>query len=267
MNKFFFTIDVDYTHGTDDGLSRLLEFCEQENLPATLFVAGRYAHEYPKQIKKAINQGHDIGTHGWKHDEDPEENFKSPGKERQFELISRATDAVESAVGCRPEMFRAPDLGVTGRTLDVLEDLGYRLDSSIPSRRLGLGCLKTPSQFFAPPTIYHPDRKNINLRGDHSLVEVPPSSWGVPINMSAIRTFGFRMVRWFAKRAIRRSGYLNFYVHPVEVTDPRHLKPRTHQPKRYQENLGPQNLDLLRELVAWVRSEKLEPRLLSTEYL
>lgn len=191
----------------------------------------------------------------------------SPGKDKQFELISRATAAIESACGRRPEMFRAPDLAINETTLEVLEDLGYRLDSSVPSRRVGLGYLKTPSRFFAPLTSYHPDRKNISVRGDCPLVEVPPSSWGMPVNMSAIRTFGFRTVRWFAKRAIRRSGYLNFYIHPVEVTNPRYLKFPLNGPKRYQEGIGPQNLDLLQELVDWVRAEKLEPRTLSGEYL
>ena len=138
----------------------------------------------------------------------------------------------------------------------VLEDLGYLLDSSVPSRRLSVGLQRNvPRQFFAPAGVYKPSRLDISREGDCSILEVPPSSFFVPFNMSAIRAFGLSKLKWVANMASRSAGFLNFYIHPVEVSDPSGLKPRPHEPKRYREGLGPENIDVLEELVDWVRDE------------
>ena len=73
--RFLFTIDVDWIPGSEVGLKGLFEFCDKYKLEATLFIAGRFAEAYPELISEAARRGYELGTHGWEHGINTEENL------------------------------------------------------------------------------------------------------------------------------------------------------------------------------------------------
>src|SRR2546426_164725 len=109
--QWHFTIDVDWTPGSEIGLEGLLHFCDRWKLQATIFFAGRFAEAYPDLVRECWRRGHELGTHGWEHGGlEEDEDFRSASYDQQREWIRLATEAVEKASGIRPVVFRAPNL-------------------------------------------------------------------------------------------------------------------------------------------------------------
>jgi peptidoglycan-N-acetylglucosamine deacetylase len=220
-------------------------------MTATVFVTGQFALHYPELIQEAAHRGYDLGTHGWRHGVDPTENFRTAPYDTQRRWIELSTEAVERVAGVRPTAFRAPNLWVSESTLRALEDCGYRYDSSVPARRFdfGIGQVSSPRYFRAPVVAYHPARGDLACQGDSPVVEVPPSAFFLPANMSSLRVLGLGAVRWMMRRVRAATPLLVSYVHPVEFELAANLEMPEGVPRRYRSGLGPKNLVLLEALI------------------
>jgi peptidoglycan/xylan/chitin deacetylase (PgdA/CDA1 family) len=219
MPRFYFTVDCDWVPGSQIGLQRLLNLCDQFRIKGTIFFAGRFAENYPDLVHECHRRGHQLGTHGWAHGGlEHDEDFRMAGYEQQRKWISQATDAVEQAAGIRPVIFRAPNLRIGDATLRALEDEGYRYDSSVPARRfdMGFGRVHYTEYFWAPLEPYNPSWQGLHRPGKSNILEIPPSACLFPINLATLRVLGLpvlkRMIDWVG----RRSQHLVFYCHPFE---------------------------------------------------
>jgi len=254
--RFLFSVDADWIPGSDAGLRRLYDFCDQEQLRATVFATGKFAETYPALLREGAERGWEVGTHGWEHPLDESEDFITGTYEQQRRWMELSANAVENATGTRPVSFRAPNLHVSEVTLRVLGELGYKIDSSVPAHRFDFfyGQVNNFRYFRAPLDVYHPSPANLAKRGDSAIIEVPPSAFFLPMNMSSLRVLGIRAVKWAVRRISERSPILVFYVHPIEFEVPENQTIPGGAPARYHRGLGPQNLELVRELVHYVRS-------------
>jgi hypothetical protein len=252
LRRFYFSIDVDYVRGSDAGLIALYEFCDRMRLAPTLFITGLFAVEYAELIAEAGRRGYQLGTHGWRHD--AREDYRSAPYCKQRDWIRKATDAVHRASGVVPAAFRAPNLWIGETTFQVLEEEGYRVDSSVPSGRVLLGYGRANSLRYAraPLAAYHPCRHDLGRRGDSSIVEIPPSAMLVPINMSALRVFGLSAMCCTVRCLLRISPILVFYVHPAEMTPRECLQLPAGEPRRHRAGLGPHNFAVLEQFVRYV---------------
>ncbi|MCC6139956.1 MAG: polysaccharide deacetylase family protein [Nitrospira sp.] len=255
--QFYFTIDCDWVPGSHVGLESLLERCDRFRIKATIFFAGRFAETYPDLVRECLHRGHQLGTHGWAHGAlEEDEDFRNASYEQQRQWIRRATDAVEKAAGIRPVVFRSPNLWIGETTLRVLEEEGYRCDSSVPARRfdMGFGRVHYLTYFGAPRDPYRPSRNNLNRPGDSSIVEVPPSSCLFPINLATLRTLGLptfqRMIRWIGQR----SRHLVFYCHPGEFVPAAKQTFPPSMSKWNRRGMGPNNLLLVENLLAHIHA-------------
>lgn len=86
-----------------DTTSQLLDILKQEQVHATFFVLGSRAQYYPELVRRAADEGHQIGTHTYGH----KQLTKLTDKERRDE-IERANEAIENAVGALPTALRPP---------------------------------------------------------------------------------------------------------------------------------------------------------------
>ena len=254
--NFYFTIDVDWFPRSQGGLLRLYDFCERFHLKPTLFVTGRFADAFRELLCEASARGYEIGTHGWEHGLNRDEDFRSGTYNEQKRWLGLSTDAVVKATGKIPTAFRAPNLSISETTLRVLEEMHYTVDSSVPARRfdLGYGQVSNPRYFMAPLRPYHPSLRNLAREGSSPVLEVPPSAFLVPINMSSLRMLGLATVKWAIRRIAKRSSILVFYGHPAEFEFSQTLQMPPELPARYRKGLGPFHLDLLGRFVAYVLS-------------
>lgn len=107
------------------GLPRALALFAELGLSVTFFVEGWNGIHHPQAIESMLEHGHEVGLHGWVH-----EQWATLSEEQQEILLWDGTAALRLA-GADPQGFRAPGGYRGSRTAAVLDDLGYRYDSSI----------------------------------------------------------------------------------------------------------------------------------------
>jgi peptidoglycan/xylan/chitin deacetylase (PgdA/CDA1 family) len=115
-------------YGATRGVQRCLDVLSAHSLTCSWMVPGLNIVNYPRQMKAIAERGHEIGNHGWAH-----ENFGHRTLEQQRELLLRTNDAIEQLTGSQPAGFRAPAGELTGDTLRLLTTLGFRWSSSTRS--------------------------------------------------------------------------------------------------------------------------------------
>jgi peptidoglycan/xylan/chitin deacetylase (PgdA/CDA1 family) len=112
----------------DDGPSKLtprvLDILKEEGVPATFFVLGQQAEEYPDTIKRIVQEGHAIGNHTYDH-----VYSELYGDFTEFWRQVRETDQILGDIaGVHPRLLRAP--GGTAGNFDAfyfywLDQAGY----------------------------------------------------------------------------------------------------------------------------------------------
>ena len=267
--QWHFTIDVDWVPGSEVGLEGLLDFCDRRKLKATIFVAGRFAETYPDLIRDCRRRGHELGTHGWEHGGlEKDEDFRSASYDQQREWIRLATEAVEKASGIRPAVFRAPSLWIGETTLRVLEDEGYRYDSSVPARRFdcGFGRVHYLKYFRAPSEPYRLSSSHLRLPGYSSIIEMAPSAFLFPANMATLRVLGLPAMKWMVRRISRRASRLVFYCHPYEFVPSHRQSFPCNMSKWNMQGMRPENFSLLDAFVEHVMRQGYSPTLFADSF-
>jgi peptidoglycan/xylan/chitin deacetylase (PgdA/CDA1 family) len=111
-------------YGPTVAVPRILETYRRLGLKQSFFVPGWCLEQYPEAVEAILEGGHEIGHHGYLH-EDPVE---APDQRAWFE---RAMEAHRRICGAAPRGYRAPVYNVTQEVIDLLVEHGFRYDSSL----------------------------------------------------------------------------------------------------------------------------------------
>lgn len=188
----------------------LLELLDRHRALGTFFTLGWIAERHPGVVRRIVEAGHEIASHGWWH------RKVMTLSSDEFRRDVRDSKAILEDVSGEPVMgYRAPNFSITPGTewaFDVLVEEGYRYDSSIfPIRRPGYGY---PD---APPVPY------LIKRPSGTLCELPLATTRVgTVRMPAAGGAYLRLLPyWLTRRAFREydaSGIPGtFYIHPWEL--------------------------------------------------
>ncbi len=158
---------TDRYEGVQFGTPRLLESLAQAGAKATFFWTAHAAQNNPATVSQVKAAGHETGCHSLVHETLGDPLFPLPNNWPvcDFEVegrIREATRIVREVAGVAPVSFRCPRLWGSTKVVNVLEDLGYLADASLPL-------------FFYRTMIqpYHPSRTDWTRPGDMKLVEIP----------------------------------------------------------------------------------------------
>lgn len=129
---------------------------------------------------------------------------------RQLEEL---TAAIESNLGVRPTTYRAGRNGFDGRSLPVLERLGYTVDTSVDplfNERRKRGMLFAG----APLAPYFPDYADVRRPGASPVLEIPISSATRPFLPKALeaRYAALKPIPW--RGALKRLGLRGVWLRP-----------------------------------------------------
>ena len=189
-------------------VGRILELLAERDVKATFFTLGWVAERYPQLVKRIVQGGHELASHGYGHER------ASDLDEAAFtEDITRAKAILED-LGGRPVLgYRAPSFSIGRGNLwafDALARAGYRYSSSIYP--------------IAHDHYGMPDSPRFAYRLANGLLEVPvttlrvggrnlPSSGG-----GYFRLLPYAVSRWMIGRVNRTDQEAAvFYFHPWEI--------------------------------------------------
>lgn len=113
-------------YGPTVGVPRILETYRRLGLRQTFFIPGWCVKTYSKAVEAILEGGHEIGCHGWIH-----ENPAARTLAEQDEDLDRALDAMSAFSGYRPRGYRAPVYQLTNDTPALLLGQGFSYDSSM----------------------------------------------------------------------------------------------------------------------------------------
>mgnify|MGYP002620779311 CR=1 FL=1 len=166
----------------NQGMPRLLDLYEKYGVKATFFYTGHIAQLYPEVVKMAYERGHEVGSHGLTHEVNKAFDVLSP--EEQLSHLKQSKQILEDIIGEEVVSFRAPAARVDKAFPEILQEAGFKVDSSVSSQRLDMmfsfGALKKLNWLVAPRHAYFTQDENIFRKGKSEVLEVPISAMGFP---------------------------------------------------------------------------------------
>lgn len=191
-------------------MDKILAIFDEHGIKATFFTLGWIAERYPALVRRIVEQGHELASHGYGH-------LRASDQDRaQFaDDIGRAKALLEDIGGQAVKGYRAPSFSI-GRdnmwALDVLQEAGYRYSSSIyPVKHDHYGVPDAPRFAYRP-------------NGPDGLLEVPVSTVrfgdkNYPAGGGGFfRFFPYPLSRWLLRRVNQQDGQAAiFYFHPWEL--------------------------------------------------
>jgi len=190
-------------------VDRLLVLFGDAGVKATFFTLGWVAERYPALVRRIVEQGHELASHGWDHtraDSQDEPTFRAD--------IRRARQLLEDVGGAPVVGYRAATFSIGPRNrwaFRVLAEEGYRYSSSLYPIRHDLY-----GDTAAPRTPFHPEGSG--------LLEVPMTTvqWfgrNFPCSGGGyFRLLPYAVSRLNMRRVNRRDGQpCIFYFHPWEI--------------------------------------------------
>ena len=113
-------------YGARAAMPRIRKLLARHDIRASFFVPAVVAMLYPDEQRALVDEGHEIGIHGWIH----EFNSKlPPADERTLQM--RAADVLERITGVRPVGMRTPSWDFSAHTLAISREMGLLYDSSL----------------------------------------------------------------------------------------------------------------------------------------
>lgn len=189
--------------------SWILDLLKENGAKATFFFLGNVAEHYPELVRRAVDEGHEIGVHGDVHD------YVRDMDQSQFRAeIERGMAKIRAAGAKRIAGHRATAFSISRDNLwalDTLKALGLDYDSSIfPLQGARYGIPDWPRRpGMTEAGIYEVPMSVVSL-GNRKL----PCMGG-----GYVRYFPLAYTRWCASRLHREGLTPVCYFHPYEFEE------------------------------------------------
>jgi polysaccharide deacetylase family protein (PEP-CTERM system associated) len=188
----------------------ILGMLDEANAHATFFTLGWIAERYPQVVRRIVDNGHELASHGYGH-----QRASDLTPEQFRDDITRAKCILEDLGGVAIRGYRAPSFSINRDNwwaVEELENAGYVYSSSIyPVRH---------DHYGMPDAPRFPNRPN----GEAGILELPPTT--LPLmgrNWPAagggwFRLLPYSMSRWMLNRVNAQDrAPCMFYFHPWEL--------------------------------------------------
>ncbi|WFB00033.1 polysaccharide deacetylase family protein [Campylobacter coli] len=108
------------------GIPRLLKLFKKYNIPATWFAPGHSIETFPEQMKMIVDAGHEIGAHGYSH-----ENTIAMSAKQEEDVLLKSIELIEKISGKKPSGYVAPWWEFSNITNELLLKHGIKYDHSL----------------------------------------------------------------------------------------------------------------------------------------
>ncbi len=133
----------------EQNTDKILQMFDDAGVKATFFTLGWVAERYPALVRRIVEEGHELASHGMAH-------WRVTDQDRDVfrEDVLRSKKLLEDVGGCPIRGYRAASFSIGEKNLwalDVLEEAGFDYSSSIyPIRHDHYGMPDAPRFSFMP---------------------------------------------------------------------------------------------------------------------
>lgn len=191
-----------------DNTHRILDMFAQYNVKSTFFTLGWVAQRCPDVIKRIVDEGHELASHGLAH-----QRATTMSKQALFEDIKQSKDILEDISGTEVRGYRAPSFSINDTNTwayDILKELGFTYSSST---------------YPISHDLYGvPEWPRFKYERDNGLIEIPiPTIRKNETNVGIGGGGYFRLYPyWLSRQRIVKymkteSAPYSFYFHPWEI--------------------------------------------------
>lgn len=194
-----------------DGLDEYIRILNKNGIKSTLFTVGDLAPRIVDRLRNYIGRGHDLAMHSYSHIapmQVPLEQFR--------ENTRRAKEKMRNLFGVDVTGFRAPCFSMDKARLEVLQELGFRYDSSHLDYQPARHTVKLDLHNFQKL------RDNIFRRNNfYEFGLAKEKILGLPFPISGggyVRLSNWGFMKTVIGHYIHQNDYYVFYLHPFELT-------------------------------------------------
>jgi len=115
-------------YGANIGIGRVLDVLRGKGIKATFFVPAHTAVSFPLQTRRILEEGHEIGVHGYCH-----ETPIGYTREAEADLLDRSIAKLRTVLGndFTPLGYRSPAWDLSAYSVELLAERGFLYDSSM----------------------------------------------------------------------------------------------------------------------------------------
>ena len=112
-------------YGPKQGVPRILDMLDSHQVKATFFIPGVVAEHYPEVVREIARRGHDIGFHGYLHEESTKTTY-----EQEDATMHRSEKIIYDLTGQKIAGHRAPGGVIHDYSLRLFLEHGYIYSSN-----------------------------------------------------------------------------------------------------------------------------------------
>jgi len=105
---------------------RILDLLKRHGIKASFFIPGAVFKTYPQLCERIIEDGHEVGNHGWSHVPP-----SSLSRDEEEAGLQRSNELIKSLTGRQPAGYRSPSWDLGENTLELLIKHGFVYESSM----------------------------------------------------------------------------------------------------------------------------------------
>ena len=113
-------------YGPHVAIPRILETYRRLEIRQTFFIPAWCMEQYPQTVEAILDGGHEIGQHGYLH-----ENPVPQNRAEQAGWMDKALEVIEQMTGQKPRGWRAPLYNFSDESASLLVERGFRYDASL----------------------------------------------------------------------------------------------------------------------------------------
>ncbi len=175
------------------GTPRLLNLFKKYGLRTTWFIPGHSIETFPKQMAAVVEGGHEIGIHGYSH-----ENPRAMNPEQEEAVLLKSIQLVQGLSGQRPRGYVTPWWEQSKVTVELLLKNGIKYDHSMGDNdfhpfyaRVGRTWTSIdyskPAEYWMKPLYLGEETDLVEIGGNWYMDDLPPMMF----NKNAPNSFGF----------------------------------------------------------------------------
>ena len=173
------------------GTNQILDCLEANGVRATFFCTGNFAENAPEVMRRIVDGGHEVASHGVDHWQPKESD------------VPRSKQIIERIIGQTVYGYRQPRMFPVSN--NVLRRAGYEYNSSL-------------NPAFIPGRYMHLSEPRTWFRRD-GLLQIPASvtpTVRFPLFWLSLHNLPQRLYHWLVRRTLHHDGYFVTYFHPWE---------------------------------------------------